>query len=108
MSSIFVSFCLKCEVSLIKNSSKKDSVVDFQKSVINLPKLSGDSLTMIILSDGSTFYLPCSMFSTSKKFGNNDNILLSFFQVNLIYFLFRLPNKLFKACRFLYPILKLN
>ena len=78
MSSIFVSFCLKCEVSLIKNSSKKDSVVDFQKSVINLPKLSGDSLTMIILSDGSTFYLPCSMFSTSNKFGNNDNNITKF------------------------------
>jgi len=73
MSSTFINFCLKCEVGLFKNISKKNSVIDFQKSIINLPKLSGESLNMIILSDGSTFYLPCSMFSISKKFGGSDD-----------------------------------
>jgi len=78
MSSTFVNFCLKCEVILIKNIPKKNSAIDFQKSIINLPKLSGDSLNMIILSDGSTFYLPCSMFSISKKSGDNSNNITKF------------------------------
>jgi hypothetical protein len=73
MNSSFVSFCLKYETELLKVSSKKDSVIDFKKSIINLPRLSSDNgiLNVIILSDGSTFYLPCSVYSVSKKFNNN-------------------------------------
>jgi hypothetical protein len=72
MDSSFVNFCLKCETSLIKNTSKKDSIIDFKKSIINLPRLSAaNSLSIIILSDGSTFYLPCSMFSISKKYSSS-------------------------------------
>lgn len=75
MNSSFASFCLKYETTLIKSNVKKNSVIDFKKSIINLPRLSSDGiLNVIILSDGSISYLPCSVYSVSKKFNNNNII----------------------------------
>lgn len=78
MNSFFASFCLKYETTLIKSKVKKDLVIDFKKSIINLPRLSSDGiLNVIILSDGSTSYLPCSVYSVPKKFNNNNIKFLS-------------------------------
>jgi len=64
----FINFCLSYETSLIKNISNKNSAIDFKKSIINLPRLSSEGrLNIIVLSDGSTFYLPCSIYSIFRK-----------------------------------------
>jgi hypothetical protein len=74
----FVTFCLNYETNLVRNTSKNSgSIIDFKKSIINLPRLSSleNRLSVIILSDGSTFYLPCSIYSNSRKFNNNASII---------------------------------
>lgn len=71
-SNLFINFCLNYETNLIKNISNKNSVIDFKKSIINLPRLSSENrLNVIVLSDGSTLYLPCSIYSTSRRLSNN-------------------------------------
>lgn len=68
----FINFCLNYETNLIKNISNKNSVIDFKKTIINLPRLSSEGrLNLIVLSDGSTLYLPCSIYSTSRKLNNS-------------------------------------
>jgi hypothetical protein len=79
MNSPFVNFCLNYETNLIeKNIINKNSIIDFKKSIINLPRLSKGPLNVIILSDGSTFYLPCSIFSTYKKLNNSSGTTIKF------------------------------
>lgn len=76
MSSAFVKFCLESEINLIVNKinnivkTTDQRIIDFKESVVNFPRLSSSIdgfLNVLVLSDGSTVYLPFSVRSSSDN-----------------------------------------